>query len=142
MDAEARSVYFADLLNRESRLKRFITGASFVLSSAIVVSFLAKHPYISTWLALLIAIAQGYVIAVSQDAKIRSLEHLHIEWLRLSNDYDRLWSHTEDTDSESRLRRYQDREIDLSASAASEVAHNERLWQKWIDIVHKKYETT
>jgi hypothetical protein len=140
MEADARSAYFADLLACESRLKRIIVSTSFVLSSAVVVSTLASHPHISLVCAIVVVCSQGYTIGINQDAKIKSLSRLHTEWLRLSHDYDRLWSHTQDLDAEELLNRFEDRELDLSEMAASEVDHREKKWLKWLDIVHKKHE--
>ncbi|WP_263377462.1 hypothetical protein [Granulicella paludicola] len=141
MNAEARSCYFAELASRESGIKRFIVGSTFILSSAAVVTLLSK---VSTWVSILftatIALANGYQIAVSQDSKIKTAGKLHIGWLQLQNEYDRLWSHTHDKDAESELRRLQDREQELSETAATEIGHNEKIWLKWLDIVHKKHE--
>jgi hypothetical protein len=53
----------------------------------------------------MIAAANGYQIAVEQDNKSGLRRHLHIGWLQLEHDYDRLWSHTHDDDAETCFER-------------------------------------
>jgi hypothetical protein len=142
MSAEARAFYFADIANRESGIKRWITGVTFVISSAVVVTLLSKVPnWISVAMALSIAVANGYQIAVGQDSKIKTAGKLHMGWLKLEHDYDRLWSHTSDAEAESDLDKLLDHERDLSETAATELGHDDERWSRWMDIVHKKYET-
>ena len=142
MSAEARACYFANLASRESTIKRWITGSTFFLSSAAVVTLVSKLPYWTPLIcAAVIAIANGYQIAVGQDSKIKTAGKLHIGWLQLEQDYERLWSHTKDDNAESLLERLLDRERELSETAATEIGHKNKLWMKWLDTIHKKYET-
>ncbi len=141
MTAEARANYFGDLASRESFIKRVLTFVSFIGSSSAFVTILVKHPNIAAAQALLVAIANGYSIAINQDSRIKTLGKLHLQWLQLEHSYDRLWSHTYDEDPESALDECLRREVDLSETAATEVNHNEKRWVKWLDIVHKKHDT-
>ena len=143
MCAEARSNYFGELASRESTIKRWISGASFFLSSAAVVTLVAKlPPWASIALSIPVALANGYTIAVNLDGKLKTLGRLHIQWLQLEHDYDRLWSHTSDEDAEATLERCLERERDLSEIAATEIGHDEERWKKWLDIVHQKHDTS
>jgi len=143
MSAEARACYFGDLVARESRIKRGITGVSFFLSSATVVSLLSKGPlWVSILSSLPVVFANAYTIGVNQDSKLKALGNLHIQWLTLEHDYDRLWSHTHDVDAESILDRCLERERVLSETAATEVGHDDKRWKKWLDTIHKKHETS
>jgi hypothetical protein len=142
MGAEARSCYFADIASRVSTFKRCITGSTFFLSSAAVVTLVSKLPnWVPLTCSVLIAIANGYQIAVGQDSKIKTAGKLHIGWLQLEHDYERLWSHTRDEEAESLLERYLERERELSETAATEIGHENKRWNKWLDKIHKKYKT-
>ena len=85
--------------------------------------------------------ANGYQIAVGQDGKIKTAAKLHNGWLRLTHDYDRLWSHWHDDDAEATLDQCLERERDLSETGATEIGHNEKRWKYWLDTVHKKHDT-
>jgi hypothetical protein len=141
MEAEARSYYFAEIASRESTIKRWITGGTFFLSSATVVTILADHKYSSSFFALLIAIANGYQIAVGQDGKIKTAAKLQLGWIELEHDYDKLWSHVHDDNAEAILSNCLDRERELSETASTEIGYRPEDWRKWLDIVHKKYDT-
>lgn len=142
MDAEARACYFADIASRESTVKRWIVGGTFFLSSAAVVTLVSKLPWVPLICSVLIATANGYQIAVGQDSKIKTAGKLHIGWLQLEHDYERLWSHTRDGDAESLLKQHLECERELSEIAAIEIGHRDALWAKWVDKIHKKYETS
>lgn len=141
MAAEARANYFAEIASIESIRKRWITGGSFILGSATVVTILSKcPPWSSVLCSALIAIANGYQIAIGQDGKIRTAGKLHLGWLKLEHNYERLWSHTGDNDAESILQECLDCERELSETAATEIGHKQKRWLYWLDKVHKKYE--
>jgi hypothetical protein len=38
------------------------------------------------------------------------------------------------------MERLQKREQELSETAAVDIGHNNKLWLKWLDLIHKKYE--
>lgn len=142
MAAEARSCYFGELASSESKLKRIISFITFIASSGAVVTLLSKGPTcLAAGLSLLIAITSGYTTATNQDGKIKTLGHLHLEWLRLEHDYDRLWSHTGDARAELDLDACLQRERELSETGATEVGHDAKRWKYWIDTIHKKHQT-
>jgi len=139
--AEARALYFADIANRESAIKRWITGGTFVLGSATLVTLLSSHNRISIFVTAIITIANGYQIAVNQESKIKTAGKLHLAWERLECDYDSLWSHVHDADAEQKFLLLQERERDLSETAATEIGHNAKHWNFWWDLTCRKYAT-
>lgn len=142
MSAEARALYFADIASCESTRKRWITGGSFFLGSTAVVTILSKcPPWISVLCSALIAIANGYQIAIGQDGKIKTAGKLHLGWLKLEHDYETLWSHTQDTNAEALWLQYLECERELSETAATEIGYKQKLWKSWLDRIHKKHET-
>ena len=141
MESEARANFFGHLASRESSRKRWVTGLSFFLSSAAIVTLLANHPYLSLVASVIVAIMNGYTIAVNQDNTIKVYSRLQTGWLNLNQRYNNLWSHIDDEDAEERMERYEDRGIELSVTAASEVPHNEKLWKRCLQSVYKKHET-
>lgn len=143
IEAEARSYYFADIASRESTLKRIFTGVSFVFSSAAIVTMLSLLPrWPSVGISVIVALVNGYQIAVGQDAKIKTASKLYVEWSRLEQDYDRLWNNIHEADAETLLHQYLARERDLSETGATEIDHNEKRWIKWLDIARAKADTS
>ena len=64
IEAEVRSLYFADLTSRYALRKQIITGVSFFLSSASAASVVAKFPwYVPVALSVIVAGATAYSIA-------------------------------------------------------------------------------
>lgn len=141
IDAEARACYFAEIASNESTIKRWVTFTAFMFGSATVVTTLSKHPYFAAVFSIIVTAANGYQIAVSQDSKIKTAARLHSGWLRLEQEYDRLWSETWADDAQSRLTRLMEREQDLSETAATEIGHNETRWHYWLYKTRAKYET-
>jgi hypothetical protein len=140
LEAEARALYFADIANRESTIKRYITGLSFVLGSAAIVTMMSHLPgWVPIVVTAIITIANGYQIAVNQESKIKTAGKLHLGWERLECEYDWLWSNTFGDDAEAKFRELQDRERDLSETAATEIGLNHPLWTKWWKQTCAKY---
>lgn len=143
MAAEARACYFGEFANWEGSLKRTIGFITLFASSGAAVSLLSKGPnWLPVVLSLAIAFLSTYTTATNQDGKIKTLGRLHLEWLRLEHDYDRLWSHFNDEDAESEFDRCLERERDLSETAATEIPHKSERWKYWLDTIHKKYDTS
>jgi hypothetical protein len=95
LEAETRSLYFADLANRFTREKQWITGASFFLASGAAATVIGKAPtWVPIFLSVLSALGNAYSMAVGLDRKISTLAKLHAAWNRIASDYDRLWNHT------------------------------------------------
>ena len=95
---------------------------------------------VSIAVTLLITVANGYQIAVNQESKIKTAGKLHLAWERLECEYDSLWSHTHDEVAEARLQELQEKERDLSETAATEIGLNKRLWEYWWNWTCQKYD--
>lgn len=132
MEAEARSLYFADIASFESTVKRYITGGTFVLGSAVLVTLLSHLPNkLSIGVTAIITLANGYQIAVNQESKIKTAGKLHLAWAKIECEYDQLWSHTSAENSEKEFLALQERERDLSETGATEIGFSKRRWNKW-----------
>ena len=65
VEAEVRSLYFADLAGRYNRYKQILTGVSFFLSSGAAATLLAKAPdWIPILLAIIVAILSAYLTVI------------------------------------------------------------------------------
>ncbi len=140
IEAETRSLYFADLASRYTGQKQWITGASFFLSSGAAASIIGKAPgWVPLLLALAVAVTTAYSIAVNLDRKIATLAKLHSLWGRIKTDYDRLWNHTYDADAEEELARIIQREAEPSELATTDAPNNQKLLGVWENRVLSMY---
>jgi hypothetical protein len=139
VEAEVRSLYFADLASRYTKRKQIITGISFFLSSGAAATVVAKLPWwVPVTLSLIVAVASAYSIAVGLDRCIKTLSKLHSEWNRLSADYERLWEHWFDDDAEQVLTELQKRARDAS-EMGTEMPYNEDSRDKWENLVYSRF---
>jgi hypothetical protein len=130
-EAEVRALYFGDLTNRNTKIKQFITGMSFVLSSGAVVTIVSKSPaWAPAFLSLVVAIMSAYSIAVGLDKRVRTLSDLHTRWNRLQFEYERLWHHWFEDGAVDTLR-----ELAMRSSEASEIGtempYDENRIHRW-----------
>ena len=136
LSAETRALYFGDLTSRYTLQKQWITGVSFLLSSAAAATIIAEfHPAIPAVLALIVAAATAYAMAVNLDGRIRTMAKLQSSWSQIASRYDTLWSHLYDDDAEEELQDIIDREREPSEIAATSAPNNEALLRKWQDRV-------
>jgi hypothetical protein len=140
--AETRALYFAGLASDYTLRKQLITGVSFVFASGAVVTLLTKTPsqFASILASLLVAVLNGYSIAVGLDRKISTLIKLHSTWQQIANDYSHLWNHLDDPDAESHLEEIIEREREPSEIAATEAPYKPRLLEKWQAHVFASYD--
>lgn len=132
LSAEVRSLYFADLASRYTRRKQFITGLSFFLSSGAAATAIGKAPWwVPAGLATITAVLTAYSIAVGLDRKVGTMAKLHSAWNRIATDYERLWNHVHDEDSEQQLDVITQREKEPSELAAIEAPNNQKLMGEW-----------
>src|ERR1700693_1971400 len=97
VEAEVRSLYYADLASRFTARKQVITGTSFFFSSGAAATLIGRLP---TWVPAVLSVAgaivTAYSIAVSLDRRIGALTKLHRQWNSLFADYERRWNHWSD----------------------------------------------
>jgi hypothetical protein len=140
ISAETRALYFASLASRYSAQKQWISGASFFLSSGIVVILLAKLPSaVAVCTSFIIALLSAYSIAVNLDRKMKTMVKLHSQWQAIATDYNYLWNHPYNSDSESKLEEIIKHEREPSEVAATEAPNDEERMGKWQKRVFTSY---
>ena len=140
LDAETRSLYFADLANRYSGRKQVITFVTFFLSSGAAATLVGKAPaWVPLVLSVMVAALAAYSVALDLERLVRTMAKLHYSWSRIATDYDRLWNHTYDADAESIYEDLLRREADLSELATTDAPNDQKLLGKWQDQVIQQY---
>jgi hypothetical protein len=138
--AETRSYYFADLAERVTRRKQWITGSILLLSSGAAVSLMSEMSrWVASSMSLVIAGLTVYTVSTGLDEQTLKLQGLHSDWNRIHDDYRRLWCHTYEESAEGELEAIRVRERDASARAATGVTTNMKLVGKWQDQVNARY---
>ncbi|MSV35924.1 MAG: hypothetical protein EXQ47_10055 [Bryobacterales bacterium] len=141
--AEARSLYFGDLAARYTRRKQWITGASFFLASGAAATVVARaSEWVPGILALSVALANAYSMAVNLDRKTKTMSTLHASWNRIGADYGRLWSHTYSDDAEEQMYEIVERAREASELATTEAPNDQKLLGKWQDRVFALHNLT
>jgi hypothetical protein len=141
--AETRSLYFGDLASRYTRLKQWITGLSFFLASGAAATLIGKAPEaVPVLLSLAVAGMNAYSIAVGLDRKIATMAKLHSAWGKISQEYNRLWSHTGDEDAESQMERIIELSREPSELATTDAPNDQKLLGKWQNRVFALYNLT
>jgi hypothetical protein len=139
VEAEVRSLYFADLARHYTQRKQIISGLSFFLSSAAAATIIAKAPnWVPITLAVIVALATAYSMAVGLDKYISSMTKLHYGWNHLAVDYERLWNHWLDDDAERIHDELVKQGMEMSEQA-TEMPYREELIDKWRDIVYSRF---
>jgi hypothetical protein len=143
VEAEIRSLYFADLATRQTSLKQWITGGSLFLSSGAAATIASNLPfYIPLIMSALTAALSAYSIAAGLDKRISAMVRLHDDWNRLQLEYERLWHHWEDDDAEDTFRKLQDQERILSQAGIEIRPYDEALIDKWSTITYERHRPT
>jgi len=140
LSAETRSLYFGDLASRYTRQKQWITGVSFFCSSGAAATIIGKAPaWVPVVLALTVAAATAYSIAVNLDRRISTMAKLHSAWNTIAAEYGRLWNHTSDGDAADQLDRIIQSEHEPSELATTEAPNDQELLGRWQDRVFQMY---
>lgn len=140
LNAEVRSLYFGDLASRYTRQKQWITGVSFFFSSGAAATIIGKAPeWVPLVLALTVAGATAYAMAVNLDRRISTMARLHSAWSKIATDYSHLWNHWSDQDAEDQLDKIVNCEAEPSEVATTEAPNNQKLLGKWQDRVFSMY---
>ena len=140
IEAEVRSLYFAELANRFTVRKQIISGVTFFLSSGAAASLIGKAPaWVPIVLSVLTAGASAYSIAVSLDRKASTMAKLHSAWNKIQSEYDRLWNHWYEDEAEAAFSELIRREQEVSETATTEAPWDTRLIDKWQDHVNSRY---
>jgi hypothetical protein len=140
IEAEVRSLYFADLTARYTKRKQIITGLSFFLSSAAAATVVGKMPpYVPVVLSSVVAMATAYSIAIGLDRKVSTLSKLHSEWSSLAYEYGELWPRWHRDDADSIASALAKRGREASALATTDAPYDSKAMDKWSDHVFGSY---
>jgi hypothetical protein len=143
LNAETRSLYFADLASRFNREKQAITFISFFLSSAAATTIGAKAPdWIPLTMAAIVAVLSAYSIAIGLDRKVATMVKLHCSWNKVASDYKHLWNHVHDDEAERLFEEIDQRTSDLSEMATTDAPNNQKLLDKWQQQIFRQYHLT
>lgn len=93
-------------------------------------------------LALVVAGATAYTVAVNPDRRISTMVKLHSAWSQIATEYDRLWNHASNEDSESQLEKIMEQEKEPSVWAIADALNDRKLLGKWQDRVFSLYHLT
>ena len=139
VEAETRSMYFADLASRYTKRKQFLNATVFFLTSGAAATIYAKQ---ADWVPILAssaaAIITAYQVAFNLDKLIASLVKLHLLWNELHCDSERLWQHCYEEDAE-RVRDDIQRRSRQASELGTEMPYNRKLLRKWEDQVNAQY---
>lgn len=135
LESEVRSLYFAELAAKYTKIRQIISGVTFFLSSGAASTLAAKLPsWIPLLLSTVLAVLTAYSLAVSLDRKVTSLSKLHSQWNHIQADFEMLLDHFKDDDANDILQDLQRRCRDASENGL-EMPYNEHLIQKWTTFV-------
>ncbi|HZD51079.1 MAG TPA: hypothetical protein VE178_20230 [Silvibacterium sp.] len=136
LGAETRALYFADLANRYTAQKKWITALSFFLSSGAAATGLAKMP---GWVPILLSVATAamtaYATAFGLDSRTRSMADLHWRTNQLASDYERLWNNVYSEDASNILESLIQRDAEISKAAVTEAPNDQKRMGRWQDYV-------
>lgn len=136
--AEVRSLYFADLTNHNTRIKKVFTAITLFASTSAAATLVARTPYwVPTALSTFIALITSYSIAIGLDSKIQIMAKLHYSWSALTDDYENLWSHTYAEDAERTYNGLLERDRELSLLASTDAENDKKRMSRWQDEVLK-----
>lgn len=136
VEAEIRSLYFADLASRYSRRRQIITGIALFLSSTAAATMAAKtDPIVPIASSVITAVATAYAIAIGLDRKILTMVKLQSQWSAIASDLESLWNHWFDADAEDRLGDVLRRSRDASELGSTEAPYIPKIERKWTDHV-------
>jgi hypothetical protein len=138
--AETRALYFADLANRYTAQKKWITAISVFLSSGAVVTFLAKVPaWVPVALSIMTAVINAYASAFGLDSRMRSMAKLYAQNSQLATDYERLWNNVYAEDAGAILDSLIHRDTEISETATTEAPNDQKRMGRWQDYVFMQH---
>ena len=140
LEAQVRSLYFAELASSYTKRKQIIAGISFFLSSAAAASLAAKLPYwVALIMATIVAVVTGYSIAVGLDLAAVKMAKLHAAWNSIAHDFERLWHHRDSHQAnEDELEDLLSRARETSEMGATEAPYKQALLDKWEKFVYSQ----
>jgi hypothetical protein len=136
IEAEVRSLYFADLTHRFAQQRQAITFLTFFLSSGAAAILVAKLPsWVAILLSILVALLTAYSVALRLDVKISTMSKLHGEWATLAIGYEQLRENADGEDTDAVLSDLLRRDLEASKLAAIEAPNDQERMARWTDQV-------
>jgi hypothetical protein len=136
IDAEVRSLYFADLTHRYAQQKQAMTFLTFFLSSGAAVTLIAKFPpWVAIMLSALVALMTAYSVALRIDAKISTMSKLHGDWATLAVEYENLRENPNGVNTDAVLNDLLRRDLEASKIASTEAPNDQKRIARWTDQV-------
>ncbi len=140
IQAEIRSLYFADLTTEYAKRKQFITFLNFFLASGAAATLIGKAPaWVAIVLSTLSALCSAYAVATGLDGKILILSKLHGEWSQLAIEYEKLRNHPEVTEAANMFAILVRRGLEASSLATTDAPYRAKLVERWTDHVFKTH---
>jgi hypothetical protein len=134
--AETRALYFGDLASSLTLRKQWITGVSFFFSSGAAAAIVGKAPaWVPLVLAVVVAAATAYAIAVGLDTKIATMAKLHSTWAEIATQYEQIWTDPMDERAADQFDVLIGREREPSDLAVTAAPNDEKRMGKWQDRV-------
>jgi hypothetical protein len=138
--AETRALYFADLANRYTAQKKWITAISVFLSSGAVITLLGKSPaWVPVTLSIVTAVINAYSSAFGLDSRMRSMAKLYAQNSQLANDYERLWNNVYAEDAGATWDVLVHRDTEVSETATTEAPNDQKRMGRWQDYVFTQH---
>ena len=138
-----QSQLFADLSDMYRRRQRVITWLTLFLSSGALFSLVAKIPQdvatvIAPVFALLTTAVSLYASVAQHQKNMMETANLHYKWSRLASEYERLWDNMYASDAQARLKRLEEKSMELSQAGTGFPAKQRKLlrWQQYVEKRH------
>lgn len=132
IDAEVRSLYFADLTHRYAQQKQANTFLTFFLASGAAASLVAKLPsWVAILLSTLVAILTAYSVALRIDQKISTMSKLHSDWATLAVEYEHLRENPDAENTDVVLNDLLRRDLEASKTASTEAPNDQKRIARW-----------
>ncbi len=140
IQAEVRSLYFADLTHSYARGKQYITFLTFFLSSGAAATLIGKAPiWVAVLFSLIAAVLTAYSVAVGLDTKISTLSKLHGNWALLAIEYERLREKADADNADSLLEGLLLRDLEASKLATTDAPYDGKRMDRWTDHVFQAH---
>jgi hypothetical protein len=139
LGSEARSLYFAELCNRYSRVQRRITWGLLAASSGATATVLTGLP---DWFRFLLPLATAglslWSLVENNSKTATDCSDVHFRWSKLATEYKALWDDMYSTDAQKRLSDLLLKEAEISKTCNPLPNRTEdlRKWQRYVVEQH------
>jgi hypothetical protein len=140
IQAEVRSLYFAELTHDYARRKQYITFLTFFLSSGAAATIIGKAPaWVAITLSVVAAALAAYSVAIGLDTRIATLSKLHGDWALLAIEYERLRFDPDAENATNLLESLLLRDLEASKLATTDAPYDSKRMDRWTDQVFETH---